>query len=452
MIPRRGNRASLFQRLLGGEGVRGSYGTAALASKMWLDGENPTETLSIDIEGRAKKVLAALERPEEDLARLSRSALNYCRSTGHERMLKAPLPVIGRRRCKFHGLVSDAVVNQLSIAQDGPSEVNLLLTLVTPDALAGGNLLPVSSAKSMACFRSLLTSLDHPFVLPTHDATLTLDGHLAVLRPLSTAGSLRDVLYGLRTPLEWYHTKYESLDALSGAVFTRPAARGLKPEMVAKVALQVLHACRYLEAQCVPFFHLHTGNVVLDALTGDARVSDYENAFVGFKHRLHRKLRRMPRVDPGLAAFVALLYEMATGVEVQALRSRGLGSGSSSGLGLAPSPSNAGDFASGTPLPPPSPVPGSPLSSPNGSSGCGLDLFIKDPKYADVNDLIQTIVGATHQISCQFHVSPRSHPRRVRVRDGGLGGERNQSPLPSHSRLFFSSSFFPLSPLCAMCR
>jgi hypothetical protein len=125
----------------------------------------------------------------------------------------------------------------------------------------------------------------------------------------------------------------------------------------------------------------------------------------------------MPRVDPGLAAFVALVYEMATGVEVQALRSRGLGSGSSSGLGLAPSPSNAGDFASGTPLPPPSPVPGSPLSSPGGSGGggCGLDLFIKDPKYAEVNDLIQKIVGATHQISCQsfffFATTPSEESR-----------------------------------------
>jgi hypothetical protein len=425
---------------------KGGVYTAAPSStsdRSWVGGSNPTEHLTIDMEKRYREIQLEVERSEDETLRLSRSALNFCRATGHERILMKSLPLIGRRRCRFAGCASDSRVNQES-HELGGGDVNLMLTLITAEGIAQANLLPVANPKAFNAWKSLLMGLEHPHVLRTYDCGMTLDGHLGLLRPLVAQGSIRDLLYaqGERAwqhdPLESYHTKYESVNPITGEIFTRPG-RGLRLDLVARFGYQVLLGLKYLETQNVPYFHLHTGNVLLrgggvegSAMAsaaagvsgggpGDAVLSDYENASLGFKHRFYRKLRKFGSVDPQHAAFACLMYEMSTGSEVgSATQATATSRAPSRAPSRRPSPSSSrrsslvggmlGNGALGRESPnaetgnvrspattDASPNPDAPSSSPIASSG--FDLHIRDPQFGEVNDLIQKILTSSHQIS-----------------------------------------------------
>jgi serine/threonine protein kinase len=421
----RKNRISLLKSE---PGVRGSYGTSA---KLWEGGSNPTEDLRVEIlGGRTRKPFPEETRNDEEIRRLLRICSNYCRSTTHERMLKAPLPHMGRRSTKFYTLCSDARVNQTSLSSGGSADVNALLTMISTD---DETLLPLKSPKLLTAWKSLLISLHHPCILPTYDAGVSIDGQqVFILRDWCEEGSLRDALFlHHHPPSAGFGAKYLGSDPMTGLTFVRPA-RALKIELVAKYARQIIEGCRYLESQGVPFFHLHTGNVAL--VKGNAVLTDYENAFIGYRHRLQKKLRRLPGVDPQLAAFVCLLYEISTGIEPQVMK-RAAGGGSSSN----PLSSPSSDGRS-------SPAPSSPSSS---SSSITLDLIIKDPRYADVHDLIQRIVSAAHSVTfdeilahalfrnLKASTIPREPPRPLDSRTCKL-----LQPILTH----YSTTLFPGHP------
>jgi hypothetical protein len=195
---------------------------------------------------------------------------------------------------------------------------------------------------------------------------------------------LRDQLFSDQhtPPVAAYGSKYLGVDPMTGLNFVRPG-RPLRPENVAKFGRQIIEGLRYLESRSVPYFHLHTGNVVL--VNGVAQLSDYKNAFVGMKHRLHKKLKRLPHVDPQFGSLACLLYEISTGIEPQPLKKFAAQAAASPSADAMASPSASSP------------------SSNSGGSGHSLDLIVRDPKYAEVNDLIQLIVNASHSITCQLN-------------------------------------------------
>lgn len=426
---RRRRYAGPYGELRGkGFGKGSSYGSG----DMWKGQGNPTEQLGfVEIQAKIERIQADLERTEAENRALYLVASNFCRSTSTtsasptpgclsddasrlqqyhgERVLKAALPIVGKRKAKFWAIVSDLPLGHHD-ADDGDqtmasNSTDLMLTLIDTRVLERSVLLPLSSSKSMQAWRSWLLSLSHPFVEPMHDVAVTRDGfHLAILRAVSQQGSARDLLYADRQsrpphPCHSYYSKYLTIDRSNGTLLTREG-HGLPPNLVARFAKQVLEALKYLEGQSIPYTNLHTGNMILresDEHGLHVRLSDVENAFLGVRPRYYRKIRRMQCIDPILASFVLALYEMCTGIEAKSLARDGVKKdGSRRGSTMASTtPGNSSPSPESCVVPIDSPT----VSSPSSSSSVGVDLTITDQRYALINDLIQRVIKAEHAIT-----------------------------------------------------
>ncbi len=73
----------------------------------------------------------------------------------------------------------------------------------------------------------------------------------------------------------------------------------------------MLEALAYLDRACLPFYHLHAGNVIL--VNGRATLTDIESLLIGLPPRHLKKLQRAGPHDPVVVAFCCLIYELATG-------------------------------------------------------------------------------------------------------------------------------------------
>jgi hypothetical protein len=81
--------------------------------------------------------------------------------------------------------------------------------------------------------------------------------------------------------------------------------RGLRMEKIAKFGRQILEGLKYIQSLALPYYHLHTGNVII--FNGAARLTDYENAYFGFHNRLHKKMKKIP-IDPTSKLSVQLCH------------------------------------------------------------------------------------------------------------------------------------------------
>jgi len=171
----------------------------------------------------------------------------------------------------------------------------------------------------------LMKEIQHPFILPTVDIDFLKDGkELVVFRSLCSKGSIKDVLYDCSNPLDAYEKKYRiSKNASAGSVIGRPLS-GL--ERIAKLGKQVLEALQYLSIHRISFTALHSANVLLDE-SGNARLTDYENDFIGAstnsperaaftRHVFARTNVSGYHIEPMAFAFGCLLFEMSVGYEI----------------------------------------------------------------------------------------------------------------------------------------
>jgi len=141
-----------------------------------------------------------------------------------------------------------------------------------------------------------LKSLKHPFIHPVERCEYNESMNmLAVFRPFSAKGSLKDLLYKGR-PKDPSSTKYSGIP------------RGLKENEILTFGRQILEGLLYLKKKGYPMPHLHSGNLIL---TGSVlQISDYENSLVCLDPLYSYFL---PNVSVELQCFGKVLFEMMTG-------------------------------------------------------------------------------------------------------------------------------------------
>eukprot|EP01094_Clydonella_sp_ATCC50884_P001574 TRINITY_DN11189_c0_g1_i1.p1 TRINITY_DN11189_c0_g1~~TRINITY_DN11189_c0_g1_i1.p1 ORF type:complete len:473 (-),score=111.99 TRINITY_DN11189_c0_g1_i1:30-1448(-) len=208
----------------------------------------------------------------------------YLRSSNYQ--LKGPLYEIGSRPNKYHFHVR--------------KDRNDYLLGIVP---RGKNCrLSLNSNTTRVNVRALVSVFQHPYVMPTLEADF-LPGRdlLLTFRPYSKKeGSLKDRIHRVK-PHKRYDEKY-----------TRGTA--LKPKQIATFGRQILEGLLFFQLHDYPYPHLHCGNVIV--LNGVCRLTDYENSLMGLKPHISL-LSSLHSTSPEVLAFGCVLYEMATGQELE---------------------------------------------------------------------------------------------------------------------------------------
>jgi hypothetical protein len=153
-------------------------------------------------------------------------------------------------------------------------------------------------------FADVLVGLRSHFVLTTVDAEYVEEKKMAVVfrRPMGK-GSIRDLLCNAKWSQPYAH-KYGSRKA--GVPFTdgRVAAWGR----------HVLEGINFLRLKGLPAGHVHCGNIVVE--NNVAKITDYDNKLMpSLKPALLPLIQHetCAGLDPDVACFGAILFEMATG-------------------------------------------------------------------------------------------------------------------------------------------
>ena len=190
------------------------------------------------------------------------------------------------------------------------SQVLSLLTLSSPP-LAQPCPVAIAHRSNSKHLKSFLLEIDHPFLVPTLEVEyMSQISKLLLFRPLFKLGSLRDLLYKVKNPVQRCSSKY---------VVGRGV--GLNERMVALYARHVLEGMHYLAKLKVSCEFVRCGNVLLREKEWCC-LTDYENSILGLPPpRLPRAVLngRMVRDKPGrqhyadVLAFGLLLYELSSG-------------------------------------------------------------------------------------------------------------------------------------------
>lgn len=160
--------------------------------------------------------------------------------------------------------------------------------------------------KDMQSVMKSLAAMRHPYVTPLELAVCTELGALCVRRVSAVRGSLRDLLCGAR-PHNSFLKKYGN----------PKGHRPLPAHQVALYGRQILEALRFMQTKGLPYGHLHTGNLAVDADGRRVRLLDVENGVLGVPSFYrpyfvqHRRINTMQAVD--VYCLGHTLYEMAFG-------------------------------------------------------------------------------------------------------------------------------------------
>ena len=121
-----------------------------------------------------------------------------------------------------------------------------------------------------------------------------------------------------RSLKDFIHRKADYKDSFSFK-YTQRAGQALRMARIQKWGRQVLLAVVALQKKGLPVLHLHCGNVLLRK-GGAAALADYENVLFGFDMEQRTATVVIPHLaagkDVAVVQFGALLWEMATGVEL----------------------------------------------------------------------------------------------------------------------------------------
>eukprot|EP00026_Physarum_polycephalum_P002131 Phypoly_transcript_02135.p1 GENE.Phypoly_transcript_02135~~Phypoly_transcript_02135.p1 ORF type:complete len:521 (-),score=100.45 Phypoly_transcript_02135:508-2070(-) len=172
--------------------------------------------------------------------------------------------------------------------------------------------IPLATETNRSTFNKLIRSLEgHPNVSVPVNSDYMIEKDIAVaIRPYYTKGSLKDFIHKAR-PQQKYTEKYKSNYALN-------------PKLIGKYGRQILEGLTFLKFQGFPYYHLHSGNVLVD--DNSCCLSEVENVLVGCVPYLASFMKPlMDKVDPDVVCFGCVLYEMAVGYELETVESYQLG-------------------------------------------------------------------------------------------------------------------------------
>ena len=222
---------------------------------------------------------------------------------GHpEYELDHPLRRIGSRRGKHFYLL-----NARPDGADGRAvEAAAVLELVPqgPDCA-------VSVAGEAVVFGHMFRAMGHAH--PNVETALLAEvipatNVLAVVRPWHKHGSLRDFLHQ-SDPQHQFRHKYSG------------GRTPMTAKNIAKYGRDVLEGMLFLKQLGVPCYHLHAGNVLVDP-PRRCTITDIENNVLGLAPRHAGVIRELAAkgVEPDVACFACVLYEMAAGAELTTLQ------------------------------------------------------------------------------------------------------------------------------------
>uniref|UniRef100_U5EPX8 PX domain-containing protein kinase-like protein n=1 Tax=Corethrella appendiculata TaxID=1370023 RepID=U5EPX8_9DIPT len=150
--------------------------------------------------------------------------------------------------------------------------------------------------------------VQHPFILPIEYIAANDYGAL-VIRKFFKQGSLRDLLCGVKSPVNPFLSKYGS-----------PKGRSSLPlKELALYGRQILEALKYLYSKGMAHGHVHCGNVII--VDSVARLIDVENFIFGVPSFYRPFFVKHPKISTSEAidvyGFGHLMYEMSMGYPLQ---------------------------------------------------------------------------------------------------------------------------------------
>ncbi|GLG98985.1 PX domain-containing protein kinase-like protein [Gryllus bimaculatus] len=143
----------------------------------------------------------------------------------------------------------------------------------------------------------------HPNIHPIEFVSCNEVGGF-VIRPLHTAGSLRDLLCVAKPKIQFIK-KYGNPKQV----------KPLSASEISSYGRQILEVLKFLNDKGLPFGHLQTGNIILE--NGKVKLLDIENGVLGLPSYYrpffvqHKKIQSLESID--VYCFGHVLYEMAFG-------------------------------------------------------------------------------------------------------------------------------------------
>lgn len=174
----------------------------------------------------------------------------------------------------------------------------------------------IATEKDKLALVSLLESLDHPYLYPVDDFDYFVPkGQAYVIRRVAERGSLKDLIYGVKSPLHAWNDKYGRVTQ----------GQLLGTQQCAVYGRQILDGLKALQTIGLRFPHLATSNIMMckHGNSGElvCRISELENTFLALPPRYSSYFEPLnDRVSEEVIAFGHVLFEMATGREMRSVK------------------------------------------------------------------------------------------------------------------------------------
>jgi PX domain-containing protein kinase-like protein len=164
--------------------------------------------------------------------------------------------------------------------------------------------IPLETETGRYALEQILTGIKSHFVYPTIGADYIEEKKLVVVfRDVESKGTLRDLLFQSK----WSRLFSEKYTTKRGTTFSETR--------VCTWGRHILEGIMALRVKGFPPGHIHAGNVVVE--NNVCRITDYENKLLNLRPAnmaiIQSQALASRGVDPDVASFGAILFEMCTG-------------------------------------------------------------------------------------------------------------------------------------------
>ena len=160
--------------------------------------------------------------------------------------------------------------------------------------------------KELAAMLRIFPSIQHPNIYPVTFATANENGGL-LIQNYSEKGTLRDLICKCK-PKGHFLKKYGNPKSYSV----------VEPVAIKTFGKQILLTLKYLQEKCIPYGHLHAGNIIVEGQV--CKFVDLQNWFLGLPSYYRpffvqfKKIQTIESID--VYCFGQLLYELTFGSQL----------------------------------------------------------------------------------------------------------------------------------------